>query len=221
MAKFDPVFVKANEDRQHSLMIPIVSDGGHVIGRLCCLDQANASDPTTIAALTAWRNANKEAFLTQFEATEARTANWLEKVVVPSGDRILFLIIDADDKLIGNVGFANLTEESAELDNVLRGEVSTYPRIAAAAVQSLLAWGFADLGLKSIHLNVFANNDKAIGLYTALGFLPGEERRLSVLRSEDEVRYLIESDAGEPVEFGYLYMIHGRSEGAQNTQKSL
>lgn len=213
MAKFDPASVKANEGRQHSLMIPIVSDGGEVIGRLCCLDQANASDPATIAALTAWRNANREAFLTQFEATEARTANWLAKVVVPSRDRILFLIIDADDKLVGNVGFANLTEESAELDNVLRGEASRYPRIAKAAVQSLLTWAFADLGLKSIYLNVFANNDKAIGLYRALGFLPREERRLSVLQSEHEIRYLIESEDGEPAPFGYLHMIHGRSEG--------
>src|SRR5690606_11583140 len=114
--------------------------------------------------------------------TEARTANWLAKVVLPSQDRILFLIIDADEKLIGNVGFANLNDESAELDNVLRAEVSRYPKIAAAAVQSLLAWAFADLGVKSIYLNVFANNDKAVTLYRTLGFLPGEERRLSILR---------------------------------------
>ncbi|MGE6784148.1 GNAT family N-acetyltransferase [Ensifer adhaerens] len=218
MARFDPAIVKANEDRELSLTIPIMSEGGEVIGRLSCLDRTNASDAATIAALTTWRNANREAFLTQFEATETRTANWLARVVLPGRGRILFLIIDADDKLVGNVGFANLTEESAELDNVLRGELSRYPRIATAAVQSLLAWAFADLGLRSIYLNVFANNDRAIGMYKTLGFLPGEERRLSVMRSDDEIRYLIDSDAGEPTEYGYLYMIHGRSEGAQVTR---
>lgn len=222
MATFDPVSVKANRDLERSLAIPIISREGETIGRLCCVDQTRAADQRVVSALTKWRNKNSQAFLTQFEATETRTASWLSNVVIPSRDRMLFMIIDADDELIGNVGIANLNGESAELDNVLRGEISRFPGIAAAAVRALLKWAFRELELKTVYLNVFANNDKAVGLYKSLGFLPAGERRLSVVKTSEETRYLIESDDGQSVSFGYLCMIHEHSEAAdQRTHHSL
>lgn len=210
----DLVELKSNENPVNCLEIPIFSPAQEKIGRLRCIDRSNCENEDLIASLTAWRNASRQAFLTQFEATEDRTRNWLSKIVIPGEGKILFVIIDADGKLIGNVGLANVFKGSAEIDNVMRGSVSRFSGIAAAAVSSLLKWAFEALEVQDVHLHVFSNNQRAISLYEQIGFMKSSVRRLSVLKEEAETRYRVESDEGSTADCAYLRMDLERTEAS-------
>ena len=72
--------------------------------------------------MTIWRNASMSSFLTQFNATEHRTKEWLDNVILPACDRLLFELLDDQNNSIGHAGVTNFNIKSAELDNFIRGE---------------------------------------------------------------------------------------------------
>src|SRR5205807_8901887 len=49
-------------------------------------------NPGDVKVLTFWRNKFVRSFLTEFEATEARTAQWLTQVVGPNSGKLLFMV---------------------------------------------------------------------------------------------------------------------------------
>jgi Acetyltransferase (GNAT) domain len=157
--------------------------------------------------LTKWRNQNTKYFLTQFLATSLRTKNWLESVVLPADNRIIFLVCDETGIKVGNLGLCNICEHYAEIDNVLRGEMSSNKKLFYYAMITILHWVFESLNIPTVNLHVFSDNIKAISLYEKLGFQTVRTLNLSQVNSENEVSYILNGDPNTYTDCKYQEMI--------------
>lgn len=128
------------------------------------LQPVDESDET-INLLTKWRNDNWYWF-DKFTATKESTSIWLKNQVINNPDRILFLIFLNGEK-IGHIGTFryNESENSSEIDNVLRGIRGCCPGLMECVTNKLISWMFSELKLSKIKLKVFSDNYKAINLY--------------------------------------------------------
>jgi len=140
----------------------------------------------TVYLLTKWRKKYGDYFATKFEPTEKRTRKWLKEQVIENKDKILFLIILNKQK-VGHIGLFNYSENdnSAEIDNVLRGERKEYPGLMEKVMKSILNVGFKDLKLSKITLKVFSDNHKAIDLYKRGGMIEIERIPLKKIITQD------------------------------------
>jgi len=146
--------------------IPIKIDDNQASIFLRPVDTSN----DTVSLLTKWRKKYGDCFATKFEPTEKRTRNWLTEQVIENQDKILFLII-LNNKKIGHIGLFNYNknDNSAEIDNVLRGERKEHRGLMEKVIYSIFDLGFKNLQLSKISLKVFEDNDKAINLYKRCG----------------------------------------------------
>jgi RimJ/RimL family protein N-acetyltransferase len=144
---------------------------------------ASPQDPD-VRLLTDARNANREAFLTEFDATPEQTARWLREVVAPDPARVLFAVQERDGPTLGFLGLRSIDLErsSGEFDAVLRA--STHGGGAMRdAVVALIDWGRNTLGLASFSLRVRSDNEGACRFYAGLGFVT--TRRVPLRRERD------------------------------------
>jgi RimJ/RimL family protein N-acetyltransferase len=143
-----------------------------------------------VRALTAWRNRFREAWLTEFEATEPRTERWLVDTVGPDDSRILFMVDDLSGSTVGHMALAGIDwrDGTAEADAVVRG--ADAPRgFLTRALHAMWAWGRGSLGLSVLRVRVRSDN-AAIAFYEKAGFR--ELRRVALRREDlvDEVRWV-------------------------------
>ena len=68
---------KNNDKDDSRLVLPVRNENGRDVGYLACIDIGLAHDPSIVEAMTVWRRRYMKNFLTQFEATNARTKAWL------------------------------------------------------------------------------------------------------------------------------------------------
>src|SRR4051794_10556848 len=61
------------------------------------VEPRDVDDAALIERLGAWRAAYMANYPTQFEVTAEGTAAWLRDLVLGDADRLMFLIVDADD----------------------------------------------------------------------------------------------------------------------------
>lgn len=150
-------------DPCEAVLRPVVSVAGRV----------KAND---VRVLTEWRNRFVSSFLTEFEATEARTAAWLTDVVGPDPTRILFMLDDVHGRTIGYLGlaFIDWEERTGEADAIVRG-VEAQPGIMSKALLALLHWAHHEHGLtKALSVRVRSDNP-AVHFYLKHGI---ETRRV-------------------------------------------
>lgn len=135
-----------------------------------------------VERLTIWRNRHVGSFLTEFEATAARTADWLVNRVREDDGRILFMVESAAGQVIGYMGLAFIDWGSGrgEADAVVRG-VDGHPGVMGRCLQSMLGWARAGLGLGEIWVRVRSDNP-ALGFYGRMGFV--ERHREPLVRTE-------------------------------------
>lgn len=183
---------KGLEQGQSDKPLSITTDKGQIIGSLAAVTAEVATDPKIIAALTRWRQKYMRFFLTQFEATETRTAAWLKNVVIKDDTRILFLIRDEAGNEMGNFGVANIAAGSAELDNLIRGERGGDSRLIFFSELALMKWVYLQLGVDEIYLHVFSNNHKTIALHQSVGFSISNAWGLIKQESADQIRYEVD-----------------------------
>lgn len=157
--------VKIDEliNAQKTAEIVILDDNEVEIGTMRPLTKLDLKDNEIIECLTRWRNQNMHSFLTQFVATNERTINWLENVVFKSEGQMLFIIHNGE-KVVGHLGFKNLIDKEAMLDNSIRGERGGHPKLFVQAHKALITWMIKSLGIESIIGIVLADN--ASGLMT-------------------------------------------------------
>lgn len=197
---------KLNESPEHRLSIPVMNREGDHIGTLACVDRGLASNMEIVSELTAWRQQYMRYFLTQFEVTVQRTRAWLENIVIPSSDRILFVIFLTSGEAVGNFGVCNMTASSGELDNLVRGKKGGDPRLIFYSELALLSWMFGRLDYRTSNLHVFSNNKPTIKLHSSVGFSALQSIRLTQRKLPDLTEYLLDSEEGEAVDFSYLKM---------------
>jgi RimJ/RimL family protein N-acetyltransferase len=178
--------------------IDIRDDSGELIGSLTPLTRAVLGDQDVIDRITRWRNLASKAFLTQFTARPERTRRWLESVVLPADDRLLFLIRTPDDQPIGHYGFIKLDTVSAEVDNLVRGESGGSPRLIPCAERALIAWLFDTFALAVIRAHVLAHNPLALALHRDFGFVPTARLPLCKATVGEELHLSIKGVDGEP-----------------------
>ncbi len=112
-----------------------------------------------VRVLTHWRNRFVQSFLTEFEATEARTAAWLTETIGPDPTRIMFMLDDLHSQTIAylGIGFIDWEKREGEADAAVRG-VEAAPGIMRKAFLTQLAWAYEQLGLTVIRGRVRSDN---------------------------------------------------------------
>lgn len=196
---------KNNMEYETNLRIPILTEKGETIGSLRCVDKLFISPgwgyPVS-ALMCKWRAENMQWFLTHFVATPDRTQKWLEEVIIPAKDRIMFLVCAADGQLIGNYGIRDITPDHGQLDNGLRGEKGGPKGLMHYADISILSWMFWKMGMKTANLWLFAHNDRVLKWHQETGFIAGRKVPLYVHYEENGDR--VYSTQGDPAEISGL-----------------
>ena len=188
--------------------IPIFKPDLTVIGHFERITLAHAEDKATIQALVRWRQMAMHAFLTQFTATTERTEAWLKNVVLRDSSRILFLGYE-NGRLIGNFGACNIGQETADLDNFIRGEAVQEKRFIYHAVVSLCHWLFQALRRTALYCRyILSDNYRSVALHSSIGFTITELLRMTRETDRDTVQYTVhESESPDPGEMACVRMV--------------
>jgi len=173
-----------SKNQLSSFCLPLTSKDKN-IGRLRPITFECLNIKSDISLLARWRDAAQEWFPSQFTVTEEGTKTWLEKQVLKQKDRILFMVEDNNHTPLGHVGLFRFDyhHRFCELDNIVRGEINRLPGAMTLACTTLINWAFKELKLKKIYLSVLSNNDRALNLYTRLGFY--EVQRVPLMKVEE------------------------------------
>jgi hypothetical protein len=132
--------------------------------------RAGLLEPADVQVLTEWRNRFVHAFLTEFEATTARTALWLTDHVGPNEGKILFMVDDPMGRTFAYVGLDQIRweESRGEADAIVRGGEAP-PGTMQQALTTLLEWAQGSLGLMTLMVRVRSDNP-ALHFYHKVGF---------------------------------------------------
>jgi RimJ/RimL family protein N-acetyltransferase len=105
---------------------------------------------------------------------------WLEQMMDPHREDKTFTILTKRGRPIGNLGFNHLTYQNRHgTMGIMIGEKDLWDKgFGADAINTLLRFGFEELGLRMIELNVDEGNVRAIACYKKCGFvLDGRARK--------------------------------------------
>jgi RimJ/RimL family protein N-acetyltransferase len=171
---------------------------------------ATAGDPD-VQLLTDGRNAHVQAFLTEFVATNERTAAWLRQVVTPNPGKVLF-VLEGEDGPVGYMGldFIDWDARSGEIDAIVRVH-PRHPGAMSTGTQSLIAWARSELDLDEINVRVRSDN-LALEFYRRLGFR--ELARVPLRREPDPAGERTVWSEDPALADPELWLVHHRYEPA-------
>lgn len=158
-----------------------------------------------VQVLTEWRNRFVHSFLTEFEATESRTARWLSEVVGPNEQKILFMVDDLNGVTFGYMGldYINWVKKYGEADAVVRGRESAHGTMKFA-LQTMLSWARGTLGLHELYVRVRSDNT-ALKFYQKAGFHEVRRVPLKRVKEPDMIRY-VEDESLQDAKVYLVYM---------------
>jgi RimJ/RimL family protein N-acetyltransferase len=145
-------------------------------------------EPHDVEAMYAWKNdAGIASMLGGFTTgyTRADLAKWIE-FHRAAPDEALFMIANrSDDVALGHVGLykINARAGSAEFAILLGDRASWGKGIGRSCTRFMCDYGFSQLNLRRISLEVLATNQRAHDLYASLGFV--DEGRLRQAQYKD------------------------------------
>ena len=185
-----------------SVMIPVGSPTSAFLRPVATKRELlNAAD---VRVLTDWRNRFVQAFLTEFIATESRTAQWLVEAVGPNEGKILFMVDDPNGRTFGYMGLDYIDWDLSygEVDAVVRG-AEVAPGTMRCALQTMLAWAQGQLGLSKLGVRVRSDNT-ALEFYRKVGY---QEMFRVPLRSVKEPR-MIRWVEDPSIKTSETYLVH-------------
>ena len=129
-----------------------------------------------------WRNQDhiRRWFFYSEPIAPEQHSGWFEQYRQRDDD-FVFIIEDvqAGDQPVGQVALYHIDwmQGRAEFGRLMIGEASAAGKgLAFAATQLALKIAFQDLALQEVYLEVFADNQRAIGIYSGAGFQVKEQR---------------------------------------------
>ena len=164
-----------------------------------------ALDAQDVRLLTEWRNRHVQRFLTEFVATDARTAAWLAGSIHANGSKLLFMLDAPDGTRLGHlgIGFIDWRGGYGEADAIVSGGASP-PGLMKLALQTLLRWARGQLGLAHLAVRVRSDNP-ALEFYRRVGFV--EHRRVPLMAehgSDGTVWHEVPLHIESPVSLVYM-----------------
>lgn len=156
------------EAESHAL--PLMRADGTQAGALVPIGPWALTEPGLVEAFTQWRQMFMRFFQSQFKATPKSMMGYLEKMSISEADRIFFAVYDQEVGLVGHIGLSNVTDDCAELDNIIRGVSGGDAALMRMAEGVLLGWAFSDLGVTRIEAQVLSFNFMAHDLHASFGF---------------------------------------------------
>lgn len=125
-----------------------------------------------IERLRCWRNKDRDKFIYSGFISREDQKKWF-KGHRKKEDDLMFIIGTLEGKPIGAVALykIDLSSKQAEFGRLIIGDVENRRKgFAQDASETLLRFGFSNLGLEQIRLEVLRNNEVAIRLYEKIGF---------------------------------------------------
>jgi RimJ/RimL family protein N-acetyltransferase len=150
--------------------LPLREASGEPIGMMRPLTARHLDQMNVMNKLTVWRNDNMLNFLTHFQATESRTREWVQNVLLKSRGQLLWLVYNQNDDLVGHFGFKNLNIQSVLLDNAMRGERQGHPKLFVVAGKTLVQWLWKSTSVQRIDAYVMVDNIPSIMMNRQIGF---------------------------------------------------
>ena len=145
-----------------------------------------------IQNLARWRSENQNGFVKIFNVTIRGTKKWLDLAVQQRKDRLLFLVVDGNEKVIGHLGVSSFDfkNKTCEVDNVVRGEISKQNEVMYSASKTLIKWIDENIKTIKIQIRVLNDNTAAISLYHRLGFIPFKLEGLKKVENYEGIEWL-------------------------------
>jgi len=145
-----------------------------------------------IQNLSRWRSNNQHGFVKKFNITIEGTKTWLDLAVQKRKDRLLFLVFDCNEKVIGHLGVSSFDflNKTCEIDNVVRGEISLLRGVMLSASQTLIKWINQFIRPSKIYIRVLNDNTAALFLYHRLGFVPFQLEALEKVEYDEVIEWL-------------------------------
>jgi RimJ/RimL family protein N-acetyltransferase len=139
-----------------------------------------------------WRQNGQHGFTKYFNVTFQSTKKWLDLLVQQRKDRLLFLVFDCEDQMIGHLGVSSFDFEknTCEIDNVIRGEISNQNDVMFSAAAVLIEWINSNIKPHDINITVLYDNISALLLYHRLGFVPYKLEGLQKVEKNQEIEWV-------------------------------
>lgn len=148
-----------------------------------------ALNRTDLEKTLSWHNSDeiRELYLGHpFPINKEMEERWYEKVLTSNIPTTVFGIEHIEDRTLIGISVLkniNLINSSAEFALYIGDGAYQGKGLAKLATVETLRFGFDQLNLNRIALNVLQNNEKAIGLYKKLGFMQEGELRESIFKN--------------------------------------
>lgn len=182
--------LKANsQEIAHVKALDIRDENLNTVGKLIPIGLWIEHSSPVIESIARWRAREMRNFMVQFESSFEKSKNYLVNKASKENDRLLFLILDDSGNLIGHIGISNITVESAELDNMMRGNPGGPKNLMELAEKAVIDFLFTKLNVKSIHLRVLSFNFLAISIHQRLGFVESKREYLRKKTVGDDVHH--------------------------------
>jgi RimJ/RimL family protein N-acetyltransferase len=122
-----------------------------------------------IKSLVSWRQRSSNSFFAQVPPTSESMIKYLTSHSIGDDNRILFLVLDCNERFYGHVGLSHRNLTSIHIDNVLKGE-SHQEHLMFYAVHEVIKWASINLEVSDFFLEVRSDNLRAINFYSKIGF---------------------------------------------------
>jgi RimJ/RimL family protein N-acetyltransferase len=168
--------------------LAIHDENSDVVGYLIPVGLWIETQPQLITNISEWRARDMRNYLIQFESTFEKTKAYLMEKSVKETDRLLFLIVDNSGNFIGHLGLSQVSEKTAELDNLMRGNPGGPKNFMELAEKTIIEFAFEQLQVKCISLRVLSFNFLAISIHQRLGFVLSVREFLKKVIEDGDVR---------------------------------
>ncbi len=166
--------------------------------RMRAVTLRDIEDDVLVDDLGRWRAAYMSSYPTQFTVTAERTRAWLRDVIVGNPGRVMFFVVDADDVMVGHLGFdkGDVGRGGLQLSNVVVGHRDRMGEgTMDLCLHAMLEWAREALRPNDVWAPVFPDNVRPIRMMRKVGFVDGERRPLRLHTIGDRRDY-------RPVEAG-------------------